>query len=132
MAMEKKDGNVFGDVQIADEVIAIISGLAALEVEGVARMSGNISSEIISKLGMNNLSKGVNVEVNPDCVNVHLSLEMKYGYSIPKVSTQVQEKVKNAIETMTGLTVEHVNVRIVGVALEKSSRGTKSSKTSRK
>ncbi len=108
----------FGAVQIADEVVAIIAGLAATETEGVAKMSGNIPNELVSKLGMKNLSMGVKVDVSPSCVKVDLALELKYGYSIVEVSKKVQEKVKSAIETMTGLTVEVVNVRIVGVAIK--------------
>lgn len=133
--MERKDEyklpdtGVFGEVQIADEVVAIISSLAALEVEGVAKMSGNIPNELVSKLGMKNLSKGVKVEVSPESVAIELALEMKYGYSIPKVSEQVQEKVKSAIESMTGLFVERVNVRIVGVAVDKPQKPVKSQKS---
>ena len=135
--MERQDGyslreaGAFGEVQIADEVIAIISGLAAVEVEGVAKMSGNVSNELISMLGMNNLSKGVKVEVTPESVAIDLALEMKYGYSIPKVSEQVQERVKNAIESMTGLTVERVDVRIVGVAVDKPQKPQKTQKAVR-
>ncbi len=106
-----------GDVQIADEVVAIIAGLAATEVEGVARMSGNIPNELVSKLGMKNLSKGVKVEVVPPTVRVVLTLVLYYGYTIPQVSKTVQERVKNAIETMTGLEVREVNVRIAGVVI---------------
>lgn len=137
MDMEHQDGyklrdsGVFGEVQIADEVVAIISGLAALEVEGVAKMSGNVPNEWISRLGMKNLSKGVKVEVSPESVRIELALEMKYGYSIPKVSEQVQEKVKNAIESMTGLFVEQVNVRIAGVAVDKPQKNQKSQKPQR-
>lgn len=137
MEMEHQDGyklrdsGVFGEVQIADEVVAIISGLAALEVEGVAKMSGNVPNEWISRLGMKNLSKGVKVEVSPESVRIELALEMKYGYSIPKVSEQVQEKVKNAIESMTGLFVEQVNVRIAGVAVDKPQKNQKSQKSQR-
>ncbi|MBQ8147753.1 MAG: Asp23/Gls24 family envelope stress response protein [Lachnospiraceae bacterium] len=125
------DGGVFGEVQIADEVVAIISSLAALEVEGVAKMSGNIPNELVSKLGMKNLSKGVKVEVSPESVGIELALEMKYGYSIPKVSEQVQEKVKSAIESMTGLFVERVDVRIVGVAIDKPQKPVKNQKSHR-
>lgn len=137
MAMEQQDGyklqdsGIFGEVQIADEVVAIISSLAALEVEGVAKMSGNVPNELVSKLGMKNLSKGVKVEVSPESVMIDLALEMKYGYSIPKVSEQVQERVKSAIESMTGLTVERVNVRIVGVAVDKPQKAQKPQKSQR-
>lgn len=109
-----------GEVQIADEVVATIAGLAATEVEGVAAMSSNITNELVSKLGMKNLSKGVKIEVNADSVAVDLSLTLKYGYSIPNTSRQVQEKVKSAIENMTGLNVSEVNVRISGVNIDRS------------
>ena len=114
-----------GEVQIADEVVAIIAGLAATEVEGVSSMAGNITNELVGKLGMKNLSKGVKVEVLENAVSVELALHisllhMKYGYNIPAVSTKVQEKVKAAIENMTGLMVSDVNIRIAGVDIEKS------------
>ncbi len=115
----------FGAVQIADEVIAIIAGLAATETEGVAKMSGNIPNELVSKLGMKNLSMGVKVDVSPNSVGVDLALELKYGYSVIEVSKKVQEKVKTAIENMTGLTVEAVNVRIVGVVMDKPKKPAK-------
>ena len=133
MATEMQNGNtysfkeagVLGDIQIADEVIAIIAALAATEIEGVAKMYGNITNELVSKLGMKNLSKGVKVLVTPEDVKVDLSLELKYGYSVMEVSAKVQEKVKQAIETMTGLTVSMVRVRIAGVAIAKEERVTK-------
>lgn len=120
-----KEAGVLGDIQIADEVIAIIAGLAATEVDGVAKMYGNITNELVSKLGMKNLSKGVKVLVSPDNVKVDLSLELKYGYSVLDVSKKVQEKVKQAIETMTGLEVSEVRVRIAGVAIDKQEKATK-------
>lgn len=107
-----------GQVQIADEVIAVIAGLAATEVEGVSKMSGNITNEIVSKLGMKNLSKGVKVTIDGEQVSVVLNLVLNYGVSIPKTSKEVQEKVKAAIENMTGLTVTEVNIRIAGIQME--------------
>ena len=107
-----------GEVQIADEVVAIIAGLAATEVEGVDSMAGNITNELVGKLGMKNLSKGVKVDVTEEHVPVDLSLNIRYGYSIPSVSEQVQEKVSTAIENMTGLTVLDVNVKIAGVNMD--------------
>ncbi len=106
-----------GEVKIADEVVAIIAGLAATEVSGVDSMAGNITNELVGKLGMKNLSKGVKVEVTEEHVSVDLSLNIKYGYNIPEVSEKVQEKVKSAIENMTGLTVLDVNIKIAGVNL---------------
>ena len=88
---------VLGEVKIADDVIAVIAGIAATEVTGVARMCGNITNELVSKLGVNDLSNGV---------------------SIPEISEKVQNRVKSAIENMTGLKVKEVNVRVAGVAAE--------------
>ena len=102
-----------GEVHISDEVVAIIAGLAATEIEGVQSMAGNITNELVSKLGMKNLSKGVKVTISDDSVEVSLALNIKYGYEIPAVSKKVQDKVKSAIETMTGLTVTAVNIKIV-------------------
>lgn len=107
-----------GEVQIADEVVAIIAGLAATEVDGVGSMAGNITNELVGKLGMKNLSKGVKVDVTEEHVSVDLSLNIKYGYQIPEISAKVQEKVKTAIENMTGLTVLDVNIRIAGVNMD--------------
>ena len=120
-----KAAGVLGDIQIADDVIAIIAGLAATEVEGVAKMYGNITNELVGKLGMKNLSKGVKVTISPEDVKVDISLELKYGYSVIDVSKKVQEKVKQALETMTGLNVTAVRVRIAGVAFEKEEKSAK-------
>ena len=107
-----------GEVQIADEVVAIIAGIAATEAEGVAAMAGNIQKEFVSKLGMKVLSKGVRISVEEGKVSVDLSIILDYGYSIPEVTKTVQEKVKNAIETMTGLTVADVNIRVADVKID--------------
>lgn len=112
------EDHVIGEVQIADEVVAIIAGLATTEVKGVASMYGNITNELVAKLGMKNLSKGVKIEVVDGNVRVDLAINLEYGYNIPEVTSAVQEKVKSAIETMTGLEVENVNIRVVDVNLE--------------
>lgn len=108
-----------GEVKIADEVVAIIAALAATEVEGVASMAGNITNEVIGKLGIKNLSKGVKVDVLEGVVTVSLALNIKYNYSIVDVTGKVQEKVKNAVENMTGLEVADVNIKVAGVEMEK-------------
>ncbi|MCH1983770.1 Asp23/Gls24 family envelope stress response protein [Ruminococcus sp. OA3] len=112
------DDSTIGTVQIADEVVAIIAGLAATEVEGVNSMAGNITNELVGKLGMKNLSKGVKVNVSDGVVGVDLNLNIKYGYGIPEVCRKVQDKVKSAIENMTGLSVSDINIGIAGVNLE--------------
>lgn len=104
-----------GEIIVADEVIAVITGLAAMEVEGVASMAGNATRELISKIGIKSLSKGVKVDVLEDVVTVEATLNLKYGYNVKDVSVKVQEKVKVAIENMTGLKVADVNVRVAGI-----------------
>ena len=108
-----------GEVKIADEVVAIIAALAATEVDGVASMAGNITNEVIGKLGIKNLSKGRKVDVLEGVVTVSLALNLKYDYSIMEVTKKVQEKVKNAVENMTGLEVADVNIKVAGVEMEK-------------
>ena len=110
----QEDENI-GTVQIADEVVAMIASLAATEVEGVSSMAGTISNELMSKVGVKSLTKGVRVEVIGSSVKVELAVLMEYGYNIPGTSRKVQERVKSAIENMTGLTVTDVNIRIAGV-----------------
>ncbi len=112
--------DTLGEVHIADEVVAIIAGLAATEVEGVSSMAGNITNELVSKLGMKNLSKGIKVDVTEGVVRVDVALNIAFGYAIPEVSAKVQEKVKSAVENMTGLEVSNVNIRIAAVDLGKS------------
>ena len=121
--MSKEERNTYtiqseenlGEVKIADEVVAIIAGLAATEVEGVSSMTGNATRELVSKLGMKSLSKGVKVDVLDGIVTVSLVLNLNYGYSIKDTTQKVQEKVKAAIENMTGLEVADVNIRVAGV-----------------
>ena len=107
-----------GEIIVADEVIAVITGLAAMEVEGVASMAGNATRELISKIGIKSLSKGVKVSFQSNQLMVQVAIVLKYGYSIPKVSSMVQEKVKTAIENMTGITVKEVSVHILGIDKE--------------
>ena len=107
-----------GEVVIADEVVGVIAGLAAVEVEGVASMAGDATKELISKLGKKSLAKGVKVDILEGVVTVSMALNLKYGYNVMAVSKKVQEKAKVAIENMTGLTVADVNVRVAGVVVE--------------
>ena len=108
-----------GTVHVADDVVAIIAGLAATEVKGVAAMAGNITNELMSKVGRKNLAKGVKVAVNGKRVKVALAIMMEYGYNIPGTCSKVQERVKSAIENMTGLTVTDVDIRIASVDMNK-------------
>lgn len=113
----KEEENV-GMVQIADDVVAMIASLATTEVEGVCAMAGNITNELMSKVGMKSLTKGVKVSVLDRDVTVDLAVTMEYGYNIPATSRKVQAKVKAAIENMTGLNCVDVNIRIAGVNMK--------------
>lgn len=107
-----------GVVNIADEVVAIIAGLAATEVDGVASLAGNLTSEVISKAGAGKLAKGVKVVTGDENeLSVRLSVNIAYGYEIPKICQQIQEKVKSAVENMTGLQVVAVDVKIAAVSV---------------
>lgn len=112
---EKERRSELGELKIANDVVGIIAGLAAIEVPGVAGMGGSIAGGIAEMLGHRNLSKGVKVDVGEhECV-VDLSLVIEYGYSIPEVAQQIQENVKRTIEVMTGLDVIEVNLHVLGV-----------------
>lgn len=108
-----------GNICIADDVVASIAGIAATEVKGVSKLTGNISKELIGKLGKKTLANGVKIEIEDGNVSCMISLEVEYGNSIKKVSEEVQSKVKQAIENMTGLNVVVVNVTVSGIKLEK-------------
>ncbi len=113
-----KEDDKLGAVQIADDVVAMIASLAATEVDGVSALVGNITNELMSKVGMKKLTKGVKVEVLEGVVSVELAIMIEYGYNIPQTCQNVQNKVKTAIENMTGLDVSDVNIRIAGVNMQ--------------
>ncbi|HEX3027980.1 MAG TPA: Asp23/Gls24 family envelope stress response protein [Clostridia bacterium] len=104
-----------GTTKISDEVVAIVAGIAATEVAGVAGMSGGIAGGIAEMLGRKNLSKGVKVEVGEKEAAIDLYIIVEYGCRIPDVSWEIQEKVKKSVETMTGLNVIEVNIHVQGV-----------------
>lgn len=109
----------FGTVKIADDVVAMIAALAATEVDGVAAMAGNMTNELLSRVGVKSLSKGARVDVANKKVKVELAITMEYGYNIPATCQRVQNRVKAAIENMTGLEVLDVNIRIAGINVTK-------------
>ena len=108
-----------GTVQIADDVIAMIASLAATEIDGVTSLSGNITNEKMSKVAVKKLIRGVRVTTKDNAVTIDLAIVMEYGYNIPETCKKVQDKVLNSIETMTGLTVSDVNIRIASVHMPK-------------
>lgn len=119
-AVVLKEDESIGSVQIADDVVAIIASLAATEIEGVNSVVGNITNELMSKVGMKKLTRGVKVDIIEGRVRVDLAVIMEYGYNIPATCQLVQAKVKSAIENMTGLICSDVNIRISGVNMKKN------------
>lgn len=113
----KEEDNI-GVVRIADDVVAMIASIAATEVEGVSALAGNITNELMSRVGMKKLSRGVKVEIHDGVVKVDLAVCIQFGYNIPEVSQKLQNKVKSAIESMTGLTCGSVDVRFTNVTMK--------------
>ena len=110
------DNSDLGEVQISNDVLAVISAMAAMEVDGVVAMAGNITAELVSKLGMKKLSKGVRVDVVDNTVMVDLSIILRINENIVTISKKVQDKVKTTVENMTDMEVANVNVNIASVA----------------
>ncbi len=123
MADVEKDDSIYtiesedkmGYIQIADDVVSSIAAIAITEVDGVSRLTGNIPTELIAKLGKRNLAKSVRIAYDNDSVKVDASIQVKFGYNIVDVSKAVQEKVKSALSLMTGLECSSVNVRVSGI-----------------
>lgn len=111
--------NEIGNVSFANDVLAIIAGLAATEVEGVAGMSGGLAGGIAELLGRKNLAKGIKITLNDKVLSVDINMVVTYGFKLHEVSRKVQANVVKAIETMTGLTVERVNVNVLGIQFSK-------------
>ena len=109
--------NGVGSIQIADDVVAMIASLAATEIDGVSSMVGNITNELMGKVGMKKLTKGVKVDILGNVVRIDLAIVLEYGFNILETSQKVQNKVKTAVENMTGLSVSDVNIRIANVKI---------------
>ena len=104
-----------GNIHISEEVLAGIAAAAALEVEGVSGLAANLGSDIAELLGKKNLAKGVRVRVEEEKVIVELTVMMAYGHTIPETGKAVQDSVKAAVESMSGLEVDAVNVNVTGI-----------------
>jgi uncharacterized alkaline shock family protein YloU len=119
--MEEENSIVedYGTVKISEEVVAIIAGIAATDVPGVAGMSGGIAGGIAEILGRKNLSKGVKVEVGEKEAAIDLYIIVEFGARIPQVAWDIQEKVKTEVQSMTGLNVVEVNIHVQGVNFDK-------------
>lgn len=111
-----------GAIKIASDVVTIIASMAATEVKGVAGMSGGFTTDIVEKFGVKSANKGIKVQVGETETSIDLYLIVDYGVKIPDVAWEVQQNVKKAVETMTGLSVVEVNIHIQGLNISKESK----------
>ena len=108
-----------GELKVTHEVIAIIAGLAAVEIDGVYSMSGGLSGGIAQALGIKNLSKGIKVDIKGKKVEVNIYIIAEFGARIPDVAWNMQEKVKKVVEEMTGVQIVEVNIHVQGINIPK-------------
>ncbi|MFX3622594.1 MAG: Asp23/Gls24 family envelope stress response protein [Ectobacillus sp.] len=116
--LEMGQETTLGKVEIAPEVIEVIAGIASTEVEGVAAMRGNFATGVVERLGKKNHGKGVKVELANDGIIVDVYVQMYFGVSIPNVAQNIQDNIRQALLTMTGLELKEVNVHVVGVTFD--------------
>jgi uncharacterized alkaline shock family protein YloU len=107
-----------GKVEIAPEVIEVIAGIAASEVDGVAGMRGNFATGVVERLGKKNHGKGVKVELLETGIKVDVYCVMKFGISIPSVAQKIQDNIRQTLLNMTALETEEINIHIVGIQFE--------------
>lgn len=113
-----QENNGLGKVEIAPEVIEVIAGIAASEVEGVAQMRGNFATGVVERLGKKNHGKGVKVELTEEGIKVDVYCIMKFGVSIPNVAQKIQDNIRQALLNMTALEAQEVNIHVVGIMFE--------------
>ncbi len=109
-----------GKVEISPDVLEVIAGFATLEVKGVSSMRGNFASGVAEKLGKKAHGKGIKVELRDRGVTVDVHTVIDYGFSIPKVAEQIQTSIRQAIENMTAISIQEINVHVVGVHMEQN------------
>ncbi|MDX8364286.1 Asp23/Gls24 family envelope stress response protein [Cytobacillus sp. Hm23] len=123
--LEMNQGNnSLGKIEIAPEVIEVIAGIAASEIEGIAQMRGNFASGVVERLGIKNHGKGVKVELTEEGVTIDVYCMVKFGVSIPSIAHQVQDNVRQTLLNMTALDVDEVNIHVVGVQFDNPAQET--------
>jgi uncharacterized alkaline shock family protein YloU len=113
-----QENNALGKVEIAPEVIEVIAGIAASEIEGVASMRGNFATGVVERLGKKNHGKGVKVDLTEEGIVIEVYCVMTFGVSIPIVAQQIQDNIRQALLNMTALEVNEVNIHVVGIQFE--------------
>lgn len=119
-----QDYNGLGKVEIAPEVIEVIAGIAASEIEGVASMRGNFAAGVAERLGKKNHGKGVKVDLSEEGIVIDVYCIMIFGVSIPSVAQKIQDNIRQALLNMTALEVNEVNIHVVGVQFESKTQET--------
>ncbi|WP_067728107.1 Asp23/Gls24 family envelope stress response protein [Oceanobacillus damuensis] len=116
--LEVSDNTALGKVEIAPEVIEVIAGISATEVEGIFAMRGNFASGVAERLGKKAHSKGVKVELTDDGVIIDIFVILNFGVSIPHVAQKIQTNIRQTLATMTAIELQEVNVHVVGIHME--------------
>ncbi|MBA4535771.1 Asp23/Gls24 family envelope stress response protein [Bacillus aquiflavi] len=116
--LEMEGNSGLGKIEIAPEVIEVIGGIAASEVDGVAQMRGNFATGVVERLGKKNHGKGVKVELSEEGIKINVYCSMKFGISIPAVAQQIQDNIRQALLNMTALEASEINVHVVGIQFE--------------
>lgn len=114
------DSNL-GKVEIAPEVIEVITGIAASEVEGISQMRGSFASDMAERFGKKSHGKGVKVELTENGILIDLYVVLNFGVSIPEVAQKLQTNIKQTIKNMTGLDIDEINVHVVGIQMKSES-----------
>lgn len=109
-----------GKVQIAPEVIEVITGIAASEVDGISSMRGSFATDVVERFGKKSHSKGVKVELTQEGIMIDLYVVLEFGVSIPKVAEKIQSNIRQTLKNMTALEVSEVNVHVVGIQIGQS------------
>ncbi|MFB4164599.1 Asp23/Gls24 family envelope stress response protein [Alteribacillus sp. JSM 102045] len=114
----EEEKNELGKIEISPEVIEVIAGLAASEVEGVHSLRGNFAAGVVERLGRKNHGKGVKVELGEEGVTIDISVTLRYGVSVPEVARNVQTNIQQALQTMTSITLQSINIHVLGIQFE--------------
>ncbi|WP_152658062.1 Asp23/Gls24 family envelope stress response protein [Oceanobacillus sp. CFH 90083] len=118
LLLDMSEGDSLGSVQIVPEVLEVIAGFAAMEVEGVKSMHGSFATDVAEKFGRKTHGKGVRVELTDHGAIIDIYVILKFGKSIPEVATKLQTNIKQNVHTMTSIQVEEVNVHVAGIQME--------------
>ncbi|WP_164668651.1 Asp23/Gls24 family envelope stress response protein [Virgibacillus doumboii] len=116
--LDVSDDESLGKVEIAPEVIEVMAGIAASEVEGLSSMRGNFATGVVERFGKKSHSKGVKVELTDNGILIDLFVVLNFGVSIPKVAQQLQDNIRQTIKNMTALEIAEINVHVVGIQMD--------------